>query len=179
MNDLEELIIGINTEIYKSEEALGIYNLIADNANSINEKDFGSFFESVQRNMLDTLFLSIAKIYDYDDRAISLPSIRKQLENIGDKELAKYIQENNPYKNEIRNGIKDSRDKLIAHLEVGMNKSDLNTISWEKITVLLNFAKEIRVKISNNYNIDIPNYYGIHSVNNLNKILINLKVIED
>ena len=168
---------GLIKEIFKLEEALFIYNKVSDNATNINDKSFGSFFGSIQRNLLDSIFLSLAKIYEYNTNyeVRSIPNIRKTLEDHSNQihvqqysilqrdlkeyfdydllsgddsndicsELSQFIQDKNPYTQNIAKAIKDSRDKLIAHSEMLIEREQLNRITWEEIDTLINFAKNI------------------------------------
>lgn len=168
---------GLIKEIYKLEEALFIYIKISDNSININEKSFGTFFGSIQRNLLDSIFLSLAKIYEYNGNyeVRSIPNLRKTLQNHSNEihlqqyhilqrdlekffdykllsdnnnndvclELSQFIQDNNPYNQNIAKAIKDSRDKLIAHSEMHIEREALTRITWDEIDILINFAKNI------------------------------------
>ncbi len=74
---------GLIKEIYKIEESIFLYNKISENALSINNNNFGSFFGSTQRHLLDTIFLSISKIYEYNihNKVRSIPHLKKTLQN--------------------------------------------------------------------------------------------------
>ncbi len=201
---------GIIEEIYKAEEALHIYNTIADNAAKINERTFGIFFSAIQRNLLDSVFLSIAKIYENTTKTRSIPNIRRiltdnktqitieqyihlkdELKEYFDytlkstemdndllcKELANFIKDNNPFKDYLAIGIKDSRDKLIAHSQMNVNREELQGIKWKDIDILLTFAKKLSLILSFAY------FTTDHSTNEkasstcLIKILKELEVI--
>lgn len=181
---LEKIIDGLIIEIYKAEEALALYNKISDNAVDINAKNFGSFFSSIQRNLLDSIFLSLSKIYEYNEsnEVKSIPSIRKLLHHnhaievieypnlardlkhffnytlLAEKtditinqELSDFIKGTNPYNGRISSAIKDSRDKLIVHLDTNVNQDNLDKITWNDVNKLIKYSKELVSTISNAY----------------------------
>jgi hypothetical protein len=87
--ELEDIISnGIVLDIFETEQALALENLIGINAAAINEQKFGSLFGSLQVILAKCFILAVNRLYEK-------PNPRYQIRNIPEalKVLEKYVKE--------------------------------------------------------------------------------------
>lgn len=126
MNPGEELkdIIsnGIALDLFDAEEVLAIDEIVGRNANAINEATFGQFFGSLQRYIGRILILSVARIFENNER-FKIRSIPAAL---------KIMSENS---SDLR--IPERPTLIKEMINLGYIKSDLDQMTEKALTELV------------------------------------------
>jgi len=146
--------IGLSKLLYELRQNLDVYYVIADNADAINKSGIGkNFFGHIQKLAIDSIILSICKIYEKEEKKYPLNSIDGVLHHLivesprplDNSKLKYFIQKygrsseisvpismvtsaikefRKRYKSELK-CFETFRHKMVAHSEFGFDKDEL------------------------------------------------------
>ena len=158
------LVDGIATELYRAQEAIFLFKMIADHIELIKEQNFDNLFGTVQQQCVSALILSLTKIFEdskhndvqsfpwllnYLNANQSVKNAFSNVENFADN-IANWQKELEKIKTENASAIKKLkllRDKKIAHGEL-LGAKDVEGPTWEETEALIEHAKDLQSEIA-------------------------------
>ena len=92
----------------------------------MNDARYVEFFHVINTGTYKLIFIELGCLFDPDNRAASIRSLKDKLEEIGRKDLVEYLNNELSHYGGLVSKILTIRSKLMAHKEFGASSEDVH-----------------------------------------------------